>query len=119
MREIENIAEELFEKVRDRFSDVSLGDDKAKATQNPEEARFFNFDYTVDGEPHGNVTISIIDEQALKVYFSKNISDELDQEHKQDWYKFLRELREFAKRHLLSFEPRDITRSTLQHGRPN
>ena len=115
MREIENIAEELFEKVRDRFSDVSLGDDKAKATQNPEEARFFNFDYTVDGEPHGNVTISIIDEQALKVYFSKNISDELDQEHKQDWYKFLRELREFAKRHLLSFEPRDITRSTLQH----
>tara|TARA_R110002049_G_scaffold19794_16_gene73627 strand:- start:3392 stop:6976 length:3585 start_codon:yes stop_codon:yes gene_type:complete len=115
MREIENIAEELFEKVRDRFSDVSLGDDKAKATQNPEEARFFNFDYTVDGEPHGNVTISIIDEQALKVYFSKNISDELDGEHKQDWYKFLRELREFAKRHLLSFEPRDITRSTLQH----
>jgi hypothetical protein len=49
------------------------------------------------------------------VYFSKNISSELDEEQQAKWYGFLRELREFAKRNLLSFEPRDITRSTLKH----
>jgi hypothetical protein len=115
MREIDKIAEGLFEKVRDRYDDVSLGDENAKATSDPEKARFFNFDYTVDGHNHGNITISIIDETSLKVYFSKNISKDLDLEHKKEWYSFLRELREFAKRNLLSFEPRDITRSTLKH----
>jgi hypothetical protein len=115
MREINKIAEGLFEKIRDRFEDVSLGDDKAKATQDPEKARFFNFDYIVDGHNHGNITLSLIDETSLKVYFSKNISHDLDSEHKQEWYAFLRELRRFAKENLLSFEPRDITRSTLKH----
>jgi predicted RNA-binding protein len=115
MREINKIAEGLFEKIRDRFEDVSLGDDKAKATQVPEKARFFNFDYTVDDVNLGNVTLSIIDETSLKVYFSKNISDDLDDEQRHDWYDFLRELRRFSKSNLLSFEPRDITRSTLKH----
>ena len=115
MREINKIAEGLFEKIRDRFEDVSLGDDKAKATTDPESARFFNFDYVIDDHDHGNITISLIDETSLKVYFSKNISKDLDDEHKREWYSFLRELREFAKRNLLSFEPRDITRSTLKH----
>ena len=115
MREINKIAEGLFEKIRDRFEDVSLGDDKAKATTDPESARFFNFDYVIDDHDHGNITISLIDETSLKVYFSKNISGDLDDEHKREWYNFLRELREFAKRNLLSFEPRDITRSTLKH----
>ena len=115
MREIDKIAEGLFEKIRDRFEDVSLGDEKAKAIQDPEKARFFNFDYVVDGENHGNITMSIIDETSLKVYFSKNITDELDDHEKKHWYSFLRELREFARRNLLSFEPRDITRSTLKH----
>jgi hypothetical protein len=115
MREINKIAEGLFEKIRDRFEDVSLGNDNAKATTDPEKARFFNFDYVVDDVNHGNITMSLIDEISLKVYFSKNISSELDDEQKKEWYSFLRELREFARRNLLSFEPRDITRSTLKH----
>jgi hypothetical protein len=115
MREINKIAEGLFEKIRDRFEDVSLGDENAKATTDPEKARFFNFDYTVDGKSYGNITLSVIDETSLKVYFSKNISDKLDKEEQDKWYAFLRELREFARRNLLSFEPRDITRSTLKH----
>jgi hypothetical protein len=115
MREINKIAEGLFEKIRDRFEDVSLGNDTAKATTDPQKARFFNFDYVVDDTNHGNITMSLIDETSLKVYFSKNISSELDDEQKKEWYSFLRELREFARRNLLSFEPRDITRSTLKH----
>jgi len=115
MREINKIAEGLFEKIRDRFEDVSLGEENANSTQNPEDARFFNFDYVIDGNNYGNITISIIDETSLKVYFSKNISSELEGENRKQWYGFLKELREFAKRNLLSFEPRDITRATLKH----
>jgi hypothetical protein len=115
MREINKIAESLFEKIRDRFEDVSLGDENANAVQDPTKARFFNFDYVVNDKNYGNITLSVIDETSLKVYFSKNISHGLDDAQRRDWYSFLKELREFAKRNLLSFEPRDITRSTLKH----
>jgi hypothetical protein len=115
MREIGKISEGLFEKIRDRFEDVSLGDAEANAITDPSKARFFNFDYTVEGKNYGNITISLVDEISLKVYFSKNITQNLDTLEKQKWYGFLKELREFSKRNMLSFEPRDITRPTLKH----
>ena len=101
--ELNNIANNLFEKIRSRFEDISLGDENAKATSSPESARFFNFDYAVRGESHGNITISIIDERSLKIYFSKNISDNLDDGEQKNWAAFLKELRFFAKRNLLNF----------------
>ena len=97
MRELNKIAETLFEKIRSRFENVSIGDENAKSTQDPERARFFNFEYvSKDGTNFGNVTISLIDETSLKVYFSKNISDDLGEEHQEEWYGFLRGLRKFA-----------------------
>jgi hypothetical protein len=114
MREITKIGEALFEKIRSRFEDVSLGDETAKATTDPEKARFFNFDYQdSNGQGFGTVTISLIDENSLKIYFSKNISAEMDEAQRQEWYTFLRELRYFAKRNLLTFDTRDISRSNL------
>ena len=112
-REIEKIAEDLFEKIRSRFENVSLGDDGAKATNDPEKARFFNFDYMSEGESFGNVTISLIDENSLKIYFSKNVSEKLDDSQRKEWYEFLHDLRYFAKRNLLTFDTRDISRSNL------
>ena len=113
-REIEKIAEDLFEKVRSRFENVNLGNETAKATPNPEEARFFNFDYvSKDGENFGNITLSLIDENSLKIYFSRNISEKLDDQQRKEWYEFLHELRYFAKRNLLTFDTRDISRSNL------
>lgn len=115
MRELDKIAEDLFDKIRSRFENVSVGDDKAKATNDPTLARFFNFDYvSKDGKNYGNVTVSLIDEGSLKVYFSKNITSELEPDEQQDWFDFLRNLRLFAKRNLLTFDTRDINRSNLQ-----
>ena len=113
-QDIDKIAEALFEKVRSRFEDVSLGDDKAQATAAPEKARFFNFNYkSKDGEEFGNITLSIIDNDSLKIYFSKNISDKLDPDQLKEWYTFLHEMRKFARRNLMTFDTRDITRSNL------
>lgn len=115
MREVDKIASNLFEKVRSRFDNVNVGDENAKSTQDPEKARFFNFDYVSrDGVNFGNITISLIDENALKIYFGKNISQDLDESHKDEWFAFLRDMRQFAKRNLLTFDTRDIARSNLQ-----
>ena len=115
MKEIESISAALFDKIRSRFSNVTLGDEKAKAETDPEKARFFNFTYaSEDGAEHGTVTISLIDETTLKVYFGQNISGEMDREQRKEWYEFLRSLRKFAKRNLLTFDTRDINKSNLE-----
>ena len=112
--ELEKIAENIFEKIRSRFEGVKLGDEHAQATSDASEARFFNFDYiSADGENFGNVTISIIDESNLKVYFSKNISNKLNPAQRKEWYEFLYDLRRFAKRNLMTFDTRDVSRSNL------
>ena len=73
MRELDRIAEDLFDKIRSRFENVGIGDKEANDTTDPKNARFFNFDYiSKDGENFGNITISIVDEVNLKLYFSKN-----------------------------------------------
>jgi len=114
MREIGKIAETLFDKIRSRFENVSLGDENAQATTDPVEARFFNFEYiSKNGTNFGNVTLSIIDNDSLKIIYGKNITDELDQEQQDEWFQFLRGLREFARRNMLTFDTRDITRSNL------
>jgi hypothetical protein len=45
MKNIERIAEELFDKIRSRFEHVVLGDEKTDETDDPELARFFKFYY--------------------------------------------------------------------------
>lgn len=115
MREVDKISEDLFDKIRSRFENVSVGDDKAQATSDPSKARFFNFDYvSKDGENFGNITVSLIDENSLKIYFSKNITAELDEVQKKEWFDFLRGMKDFAKRNLLTFDTRDINRSNLE-----
>jgi hypothetical protein len=114
MIQIEKVAEELFDKIRSRFDAISIGDENAKATLDPEKARFFNFDFIEGGENYGNVTISLVDDQSLKVYFDTDIDARMSKEVKTNWYMFLRNLRKFAKRNLIqSFDIRDITKSGL------
>jgi hypothetical protein len=49
----------------------------------------------------------------MKVYFSHGITESMDSRQKDNWYGFLKELRQFAKRRLLSFDTRDIAKDNL------
>ena len=114
MRELDKISSALFDKIRSRFDNVNIGDDKAQRISDPEQARFFNFDYVSDdGENFGNVTISLIDENSLKIYYGSNITDGLDETQSKEWFGFLRDLKNFARRNMLTFDTRDINRSNL------
>jgi hypothetical protein len=114
MKDLDSIALALFDKIRARFDHVNLGDKDSKSTTKPEDARFFNFDYiSKDGENFGNITMSLVDEKSLKVYYSTNISTELDPEQQDEWSEFLNNLRHWARRNMLTFDVRDINRSNL------
>lgn len=108
-----NIAQDLFYKIRSRFKNLKLGAETGEITILPEEARFFDFDYMEGETPIGHVSISLAEPNSMKVYFSHGITEGMDDGQKTNWYKFLKELREFAKRRLLSFDTRDIAKDNL------
>jgi hypothetical protein len=108
-----NIATDLFYKVRSRFQGLKLGNELGEITINPEDARFFDFDYMEGENPIGHVSISLAEANSMKVYFSSGITESMDDGQKNSWYGFLKELRMFAKRRLMAFDTRDIAKDNL------
>lgn len=114
MNAIEIISQDLFDKVRSRFSNLQMGDESGNVTVNPKDARFFDFDFAVEGSNLGRVSISINDTGNLKIFYSQGILENSDVIIHHMWYDFLREMRFFAKRRLLRFDTRDITKGNLE-----
>jgi hypothetical protein len=112
MKSLDNIAEDLFNKIRGRFPSVTIGDKDGKITNDPLTARFFDFDYKEGGRNIGKVSISV-SEDKLSVMYSNSFVENEDTLTRQNWYNFLKELRTFAKKRLLQFDTRDITKSNL------
>ena len=112
--DIQTVSTALFNKLRGQFPSITVGDSDGNVTNDPKEARFFDFDYTKEGKSFGKISISISEDQGLVVLHSTDIISEADPLTKESWYNFLKELREFAKSRLLSFDTRDITKSNLE-----
>lgn len=107
------ISQDVFDKIRSRFRNLEMGDPQGEVTSNPKEAHFFDFDFVVEDKNLGRVSISINEIGCLKVFYSQNILEDADDFTKDIWYDFLREMRMFAKRRLLRFDTRDITKKNL------
>ena len=113
MINLNDIAEDLFNKIRSRYSNVKMGDENGKVTSEAELARFLDFEYTSKGETLGHVNVSLSEEDGLVVYYSSEFVSEEDDQVRSDWYGFLKELRMFSKKRMLNFDTRDITKSNL------
>ena len=113
MQPIQMISQDLFDKVRSRFSRLEMGDKTGAVTIDPAEARFFDFDFVIEGNNLGRVSISLNDLGSLKVYYSQGITENYNDPVKKEWYSFLKEMRYFAMRRLLRFDTRDIAKTNL------
>ena len=112
MKNLENIAEDLFNKIRGRFPSVTIGTDQGEVTNVPTEARFYDFEYKEAARSLGKVSISL-DENSISVMYSNDFVANEDQMTQDNWYNFLKELRQFSKKRLLNFDTRNITKSNL------
>ena len=109
---IDLIGEDLFNKIRSRFKNLTLGNIDGIVTNEPREARFFDFEYAENNQVLGNISITL-DEQNLAVMYQRNFLEDQEQTIKDNWFSFLKELRSFAKKRLLNFDVRDITKTNL------
>lgn len=89
-----------------------MGDKEGAVTTDPEEARFFDVTYTVSGHNLGRVNLKV-DDGALTVIYDEAMCDGEAEEVRNDWFDFLKELRQFARKNLLTFDTRDIAKSNL------
>ena len=91
-----------------------MGNDAGEVTSNPEEARYFDFDFQEAGKQLGKVSISIDEKDGLVVLHNTDFIEDADSGVKHKWFEFLKELRNFAKSRMLNFDTRDITKSNLE-----
>ena len=113
MKGLNSIASSLFEKIRSRFPRIEMGDENGAPTSEESQARFFDFDYVVNNENQGAVSISIKDPDTLKLYYSQGMLENANEAVENAWYDFLKEMRFFSKKHLMGFDAKDIAKSNL------
>lgn len=113
-KNLEPIATELFGKIRTQFPKIQLGDANSKVTDREKDARFFEFDYIKAGKNLGTVSVNLSEDDGLVVIYSNDITEGQPEAIAKQWFRFLRELREFAKQNMLRFSIRDIAKSNLE-----
>ena len=106
-------SQDLFNKIRSQFSNIRLGDENGAATANPQNAVFFEFEFQEDADTFGSVSVSLADGESMKVYYNRDLVSKIDEDSKDEWYAFLKELKDFAVEHQLRFDVRDITKNNL------
>jgi arsenate reductase-like glutaredoxin family protein len=106
-------SQDLFNKIRSKFSNIQLGDSAGNVTADPKSAVFFDFEFSENSDNFGRVSISIADGESMKVFYNQGLVEKIDDTARADWYNFLKELKDFAVEHQISFDVRDITKSSL------
>ena len=112
MKNLDQTAKQLFAKIRGRFPGVTIGDSDGNVTTNPEAARFFEFPFKEGDEDLGKISVSLEEENGVVIMYQKDVAE--NSLAKSKWYDFLKELRQFAKKRMLNFDTRDITKSNLE-----
>ena len=106
-------SQDLFNKIRSQFSNIRLGDENGAATADPSSAVFFEFEFQEDADTFGSVSISLADGENMKVYYNRDLVSKIDEDSRDEWYAFLKELKDFAVEHQMRFDVRDITKNNL------
>lgn len=107
-----DISRELFELMRSQFSNIELADSDAKLTTDPEDAEYISVDYDLAGRDY-QITLSLSDSAALGVYFPGALVQKARGVELKKFHNFLKQLRSFSQRSLLSFNVYDIPKPQL------
>lgn len=108
-KNIDFIGEELFNKIRGRFPEVTIGDEQGNVTNDPKAGRYYDFEF----KPNTGAINVELTKDSLNVMYAESFLENQTNTTKKGWYSFLKELRQFARKRLLNFDVRNITKSNL------
>lgn len=107
----EKVSTKLYNLLMTRDYDLTMLGANGRATNSPEEAEIFSFDYVAgSGKDYGTVVIMLDDDNQLQVFYADNIARMMSDDDKQGWFDFLLQIRQFAVRNFISFQQQNINR---------
>ena len=101
---------DLYNLLVTRDFEPEILDVAGKAINDPNSAGMFSFDWKTPNKNYGTVVILLGGDQDMQVYYSDNIGRAMDTGDKTDWYQFLKQLKSFATRNLLTFDLKNLNR---------
>ncbi len=85
-------------------------DSQGKPAADPADADIISFDYATPEKDYGTVVVALDGENNLDMYFGDNMARAMEGNDRGDWYDFLYLVRMFAKRNLLTFNVKNLSR---------
>ena len=92
-------AYKLFNLLVSRNFDPEILDSSGKPAASPSEAEIFSFNFKADsGKDYGTVVIMLNDQGDFDVFSADNVGRTMEGVDKEDWFRFLEQLKNFAVR---------------------
>lgn len=100
----------LYNLLVTRDFDLEILDNSGRSVDNSEDAEMFSFDWKTGDQNYGTVVILLGSNQDLQVYYGDNMGRKMDGDDKTEWYQFLKQLKSFAARNLLTLDLKNLNR---------
>jgi hypothetical protein len=110
MTQSNTASQQLYNLLVSRDFEPEALDATGKPAADPADADIISFDYRTQEKDYGTVVLSIDGENNLDVYYGDNMGRAMEGPDKNEWYDFLYLLRMFAKRNLLTFSLKNLSR---------
>jgi hypothetical protein len=110
MSQSNTASQQLYNLLVSRDFEPEALDAAGKPAADPADADIISFDYQTQEKDYGTVVLSIDGENNLDVYYGDNMGRAMEGPDKNEWYDFLYLLRMFAKRNLLTFSLKNLSR---------
>ena len=75
MKNLNTIASDLFNQLRSRFTEITIGNENGEVINDPENSRYYDFTYSENDSSIGKVSISLDEEDGVVVMYSKGFAE--------------------------------------------
>lgn len=101
---------DLFNLLVTRDLEPEMLDISGKPVTDPSEAEMFSFDWKTATENYGTVVVLFGANQNLEIFYGNNISKDMNEKDKSAWYQFLKQLKDFSSRNMMTFDVKNLNR---------
>jgi hypothetical protein len=106
-----NAPQKLTDLLIAKNFDVKSLDSAGQPATDPTQAKVFNFNWVAEsGKDYGTVVATIGENNDLTVYTGDNVGKSMEGDDKNEWFKFLEQLRMFAKKNLMTFSAQNLNK---------
>ena len=103
-------ATSLYDLLVTKDFEPKILDSSGRDVSDPKNAEMFSFEFQYDGKDYGTVVALFGKNNELEIFYGDSLGRSLEGDARNEWYRFLAHMKDFAVRNMLKFELSDIGR---------